>query len=69
MKNSTAPFKLSLDESNRQSYSAIRLLLQMSESPFVPPAFLSISLTERLAVYTCILVIQLTFFVQNQFIT
>ena len=41
----------------------------MSESPFVPPVFLSIYLTKRLAVLPRILFTQLTFFVQIQFIT
>ena len=47
----------------------VRLLVQMSESPFVPPVFLSICLTKRMAVLPCILFTQLTFFVKNQFIT
>ena len=40
----------------------VRLLLQMSEAPFVPPAFLSNCLTKRLAVLLFIIFTQLTFF-------
>ena len=61
MKNSTSPLKLFIDESKCQSYSA-GLLLQMSQSPFVPAAFLSNCLTKRLAVLRCILLTQLIFF-------
>ena len=39
-----------------------RLLLQMSEAPFVPLVFLSICLTMGLAVLPCILFTQLTLF-------